>query len=100
MCIRDSGKQYHFVEVMACPGGCIGGGGQPKDIMKDADETRKSRIAALYQRDGAMSLRTSHENPEIKAVYEEFYGHPLSEMAEKMLHTAYTDRSSILRGEQ
>ena len=98
--MKADGKQYHFVEVMACPGGCIGGGGQPKDIMKDADETRKSRIAALYRRDGAMSLRTSHENPEIKAVYEEFYGSPLSEMAEKMLHTAYTDRSSILRGEQ
>ena len=95
--MKESGKQYHFVEVMACPGGCIGGGGQPKDPMKNADETRKSRIAALYQRDGSMTLRTSHENPEIKEVYEAFYGQPLSELAEKMLHTTYQDRSDIIK---
>ena len=94
--MKESGKQYHFVEVMACPGGCIGGGGQPKDLMKNADETRKSRIAALYQRDGSMALRTSHENPEIKAVYEAFYGQPLSELAERMLHTTYQDRSELI----
>ena len=97
--MKESGKQYHFVEVMACPGGCIGGGGQPKDLMKNADETRKSRIAALYQRDGAMTLRTSHENPEIQEVYASFYGHPLSEMAEKMLHTTYQDRSQLIQKE-
>ena len=95
--MKESGKQYHFVEVMACPGGCIGGGGQPKDLAKNADETRKSRIAALYQRDSSMTLRTSHENPEIKEVYEAFYGQPLSEMAEKMLHTSYQDRSDIIQ---
>ena len=98
--MKEEGKQYHFVEVMACPGGCIGGGGQPKDLMKNADETRKSRIAALYQRDGSMTLRTSHENPEIKEVYETFYGHPLSEMAEKMLHTTYQDRSDLIQREE
>ena len=95
--MKESGKQYHFVEVMACPGGCIGGGGQPKDLAKNVDETRKSRIAALYQRDSSMTLRTSHENPEIKEVYEAFYGQPLSEMAEKMLHTSYQDRSDIIQ---
>ena len=95
--MKGSGKQYHFVEVMACPGGCIGGGGQPKDLMKNADETRKSRIAALYQRDGSMELRSSHENPQIKAVYEAFYGEPLSELAEQMLHTTYQDRSDIIK---
>lgn len=95
--MKETGKQYHFVEVMACPGGCIGGGGQPKDPMKDADEVRKSRIAALYRRDEGMTLRTSHENPEIKAVYEAFYGQPLSEMAEKMLHTTYQDCSNIIQ---
>ena len=95
--MKQKGKQYHFVEVMACPGGCIGGGGQPKDLMKNADETRKSRIAALYQRDGAMELRTSHTNPEIQAVYETFYGHPLSERAEAMLHTTYIDQSGRIR---
>ena len=94
--MKMQGTQYHFVEVMACPGGCIGGGGQPKNLMKDADEIRQRRIAALYRRDGSMALRTSHENPEIQAVYESFYGHPLSELAERMLHTTYRDQSGIL----
>ena len=97
--IREKGTTYHFVEVMACPGGCIGGGGQPKDLLKNPDETRKSRIQALYQRDEALTLRTSHENPQIKAVYEAFYGHPLSEMAEKMLHTTYQDCSDLIQKE-
>lgn len=93
--IRSGKKNYHFVEVMTCPGGCIGGGGQPKDIMKDKDSVRKARINSLYAKDKAMTLRKSHENPDIKKVYEEFYGKPLSEMAEKMLHTQYIDRSDI-----
>ena len=95
--IKAGGKQYHFIEVMTCPGGCIGGGGQPKNIMADGDAMRKSRIASLYSRDEAMTLRLSHENPEIKEVYEAFYGQPLSELAEQLLHTAYVDRSSDLQ---
>lgn len=94
--VREGGKQYHFIEVMTCPGGCIGGGGQPRDLMADADEIRKVRIASLYAKDEQMTLRLSHENPEIKQVYEEFYGKPLSELAEKLLHTAYHDRSEDL----
>lgn len=94
--IKQGEKKYHFVEVMTCPGGCIGGGGQPKDIMKDKDEVRKARFASLYTRDEAMTLRRSHENPEIIHLYEEFYGKPLSELAEKMLHTSYEDKSEIL----
>lgn len=95
--VKQGGKQYHFIEVMTCPGGCIGGGGQPKDIMKDADQVRKARIASLYKRDEEMTLRKSHENPSIKQIYEEFYGEPLSEMAEKMLHTYYDDKSNIFK---
>ena len=64
--------------------------------MKDKDEVRKARIAGLYSRDEAMTIRRSHENPEIIALYEDFYGEPLSELAEEMLHTLYTDRSEIL----
>ena len=94
--MKQGEKQYHFIEVMTCPGGCIGGGGQPKDLMKDADEVRKARIDSLYKKDAQMALRKSHENPSIKQVYEEFYGKPLSEMAEKMLHTMYEDKSMIL----
>ncbi len=94
--MKQGKKQYHFIEVMTCPGGCIGGGGQPKDLMKDADEVRKARIKSLYKKDAEMTLRKSHENPSIRQVYEEFYGKPLSEMAEKMLHTMYEDKSNIL----
>ena len=94
--MKQGDKQYHFIEVMTCPGGCIGGGGQPKDLLKDADEVRKARIDSLYKKDAEMTLRKSHENPSIKQIYEEFYGKPLSEMAEKMLHTLYEDKSMIL----
>ncbi|MGN0338599.1 MAG: [FeFe] hydrogenase, group A, partial [Lachnospiraceae bacterium] len=94
--IKQGDKQYHFIEVMTCPGGCIGGGGQPKDLLKDADEVRKARIDSLYKKDAEMTLRKSHENPSIKQIYEDFYGKPLSEMAEKMLHTLYEDKSMIL----
>lgn len=96
--IQKGTKQYHFIEVMTCPGGCIGGGGQPKDILKDKDAVRKARIQGLYAKDSSMKLRKSHKNPEIKRVYEEFYGKPLSEMAEKMLHTSYEDKSMIFEG--
>ena len=93
--IRRGECDYHFVEVMTCPGGCIGGGGQIKDLSRDQDEVRKERIRGLYSRDEAMTLRKSHENPSILKVYEEYYGHPLSPLAEEMLHTYYTDRSEI-----
>lgn len=94
--LEHTDKEYHFVEVMTCPGGCIGGGGQPKGTILKGDELRKKRIQGLYDRDEAMQLRDSHENSEIKQLYQEFYGRPLSEMAEKMLHTGYQDRSADL----
>ncbi len=89
---------YVFVEVMTCPGGCIGGGGQPKGTMFKGDELRQKRISGLYAQDEKMKLRCSHENQEILTLYQEFYGQPLSELAEKMLHTVYTDRSKELGG--
>ena len=95
--MKQGNSPYHFIEVMACPGGCIGGGGQPKDLAKSADDIRKARMKALYHRDGTMALRKSHENPEIRQVYEAFYGQPLSEIAHKMLHTTYTDRSDVIK---
>ena len=96
--IKSGEKSYHFVEVMTCPGGCIGGGGQPKDREYKGDALRAKRIEGLYKRDDSMQLRLSHENPEIIKLYEEFYGEPLSELAEQMLHTVYFDRSSDLGG--
>lgn len=89
-------KKYDFIEVMTCPGGCIGGGGQPKDKQFKGDSLREKRIESLYRRDDAMEIRASHKNPQIIQLYEEFYGHPLSELAEEMLHTSYMDRSSDL----
>ena len=83
---------------MTCPGGCIGGGGQPKDREYKGDALRAKRIEGLYKRDDSMQLRLSHENPEIIKLYEEFYGEPLSELAEQMLHTVYFDRSADLGG--
>lgn len=94
--MKESGKEYHFVEVMTCPGGCIGGGGQPLDRQYQGDALRQKRIDSLYQRDQAMALRKSHENPEIIKIYDEFLGKPLSGLAEKMLHTIYSDRSGDL----
>lgn len=95
---KAGGKEYHFVEVMTCPGGCISGGGQPKGTLMKGDELRRKRIEGLYRRDDQMQLRNSHDNSEIKQLYEEFYGRPLSELAEKMLHTSYHDRSRELGG--
>lgn len=98
--VKQTGEQYHFVEVMTCPGGCIGGGGQPKGTLEKGDALREKRIAALYNRDEEMEQRTSHENEEIKLLYKEFYKEPLSELAEKLLHTSYIDRSKDLGGKK
>lgn len=85
---RNENKEtpYHFIEVMACPGGCIGGGGQPYGV---SDEVRAQRIAGLYQDDRDSVKRCSHDNPEVQRVYAEFLEKPLSEKAHKLLHTHY-----------
>ena len=95
--VKKGEKNYHFIEVMTCPGGCIGGGGQPRDFAADVNESRKARIESLYKRDAAMTLRSSHDNAEIKQLYEEFYEKPLSDLAEQMLHTMYQDRSGDIK---
>ena len=90
--IRSGEKQYHFVEVMTCPGGCIGGGGQPRFCT---DEIRAERIKAIYQEDEGKKLRKSHENPAVQQIYAEFLGHPLGEKSHHLLHTTYTKRSKV-----
>lgn len=94
--IKAGKAYYHFVEVMTCPGGCIGGGGQPKDREYKGDALRAKRIAGLYKNDSELPIRLSHENQELIAMYKEFYGKPLSELAEAMLHTSYHDCSELL----
>ncbi len=90
----ESGEaDYIFIEIMACPGGCIGGGGQP---IGTNNAVRDARIQALYEIDRSLPLRKSHENPEIKTIYEEFFGEffgaPLSSRAHDLLHTHYHAR--------
>lgn len=94
--MQKSGREYHFIEVMTCPGGCIGGGGQPLDWEDEGDSLREKRIEGLYRRDREMELRSSHENQQVKQLYSSFLGEPLSSLAEKLLHTAYMDRSGEL----
>jgi NADP-reducing hydrogenase subunit HndD len=88
---KDAGLElpYHFVEVMACRGGCVGGGGQPYGAT---DEIRKKRATGLYEDDREHKIRCSHKNPYIKQLYDEFLGTPLSEKAERLLHTKYHER--------
>ena len=81
---------YHFVEIMACPGGCLGGGGQPVPTSPDI---RQARADAIYQADRDLPIRRSHENPSITAIYEKFLGKPLSERSHHLLHTEYTART-------
>jgi NADP-reducing hydrogenase subunit HndD len=90
--IRSGDGHYHFVEVMACPGGCIGGGGQPR---LTTDEVRRARIAAIYREDEGKQLRKSHDNPEIIQLYEEYLGKPLGERSHHLLHTHYHERQRV-----
>ncbi len=85
-----SGKSaYHFVEVMTCPGGCIGGGGQPR--FTD-DSVRRARMEAIFREDEGKELRKSHANPDVQKLYAEFLDHPLSEKSHELLHTHYEAR--------
>ncbi|MFO7620917.1 MAG: NADH-dependent [FeFe] hydrogenase, group A6 [Bacteroidales bacterium] len=88
--VRSGKSQFHAIEVMACPGGCIGGGGQP--LHHGNSEIIKARVAAIYAEDKKKPLRKSHENPFIIKLYEEFLGSPNSEKAHHLLHTHYFER--------
>ncbi len=90
--IKRGEKQYHFVEIMTCPGGCIGGGGQPRYTD---DSVRLKRIAAIYKEDEGKQLRKSHENPEVQQLYKEFLKTPLGEKSHHLLHTHYTARDLV-----
>ncbi len=88
----STGKaSYHFIEIMACPGGCIGGGGQPIPTNMDI---RKKRMEAIYMEDTGMPIRKSHENPEVVAIYQEFLVEPNGHKSHELLHTHYVQRES------
>jgi NADH-quinone oxidoreductase subunit G len=88
--VRAGKSPYHFIEVMACPGGCVGGGGQPLgfDLTK-----RATRGDGLYSEDKAMPVRRSHDNPQVSIIYKNYLEKPLGEKSHHLLHTKYTDRS-------
>jgi len=88
--VRSGKSKYHAIEIMACPGGCIGGGGQPQHHGKS--DILKARSSALYMEDSNKKIRKSHENPFIQKLYKEYLEEPGSEIAHKLLHTGYFDR--------
>ncbi|MFH0753911.1 MAG: NADH-dependent [FeFe] hydrogenase, group A6 [Candidatus Omnitrophota bacterium] len=97
--VRDAMKNnkpvpYHFIEVMACPGGCVGGGGQPYMVT---DEIRKQRAKGLYEEDAVMKHRCSHENPFVQQLYKDFLEKPLSHKSHELLHTKYVSRPLYTR---
>jgi NADH-quinone oxidoreductase subunit G/NADP-reducing hydrogenase subunit HndD len=83
-------KDYAFIEIMCCPGGCIGGGGQPYGVT---NALRQRRIDATYKVDTDLPIRKSHENPAVKKLYDEYLQEPLGEKSHHLLHTRYYDRS-------
>ena len=88
--VKKGNSPYHFIEIMACPGGCVGGGGQPLPTTR---EVREKRGLSLYREDVRLSLRRAHKNPAVIALYKEYLGKPLSKKAHHLLHTTYTRRS-------
>jgi NADH-quinone oxidoreductase subunit G/NADP-reducing hydrogenase subunit HndD len=92
--IKAGEADYHFIEIMACPGGCLGGGGQPYPVD---NSVRQARIDAIYDADARMKIRKSHENPAIKEMYDTWMGRPLGERAHRLLHTHYTPWAGRLK---
>jgi len=92
--IKAGTSKYHFVEIMACPGGCVNGGGQPVQhaVVRNFVDLRGARAKALYEADAKLPIRKSHENPAIKQLYAEYLGEPGSHKAHALLHTKYVPR--------
>jgi len=90
--VRAGRSKYHAIEIMACPGGCIGGGGQPYHFGNS--EILMKRAASLYSEDDRKVIRKSHENPHILKLYDEFLGNPLGHKSHELLHTTYFDKSN------
>ena len=87
--IKKGEADYHFIEIMACPGGCLGGGGQP---IPTSPEIRLKRANAIYAEEKELKFRKSHDNPELQQLYKEFLGEPLGHKSHQLLHTYYTPR--------
>jgi NADP-reducing hydrogenase subunit HndD len=94
--IKAGEANYHFVEVMACPGGCVTGGGQPiqPSEVRSWIDLRKERAKAIYEEDRSLPVRKSHENETVQRLYKEYFGEPGSHKAHELLHTHYTERDN------
>jgi len=94
--MRSGEAQYHFVEVMACPGGCVNGGGQPiqPSQVRSWIDLRAERAKAIYEEDESLPLRKSQDNPNVKNLYKEYFDHPGSHKAHELLHTHYAQREN------
>ena len=92
--VKSGEADYHFIEIMGCPGGCINGGGQPQQpaSVRNFTDIREARAKALYDQDAGMAVRKSHENEAIKALYKDYFGTPGSHKAHEILHTSYVKR--------
>lgn len=92
--VKSGEANYHFIEIMGCPGGCVNGGGQPQQpgFVHNTTDIRALRAKVLYDEDAAKTIRKSHENPAIKELYETYLGEPGSEKAHHLLHTTYVKR--------
>lgn len=96
--IKEGKAEYHFIEIMACPGGCISGGGQPRPAdVNEFDALREQRIKGVYQADRELPLRKSHENPAVRELYDTYLGEIGGERAHQLLHTNYTVRGKYPR---
>ena len=95
--VRAGKLDVHFIEVMACPGGCISGGGMPRTSVPPQDWVRKARMKSMYDKDASYTLRNCHDNPEIKQLYEEFLGEPLGHVSHELLHTHFHSRAEHLK---
>jgi len=87
-------SQCHFIEFMGCPGGCLGGGGQP---IPTSPEIRQARARAIYDEDASYAIRKSHENPDVLKIYQEFLTEgPCGPLSHRLLHTHYTERGRYI----
>ena len=92
--VKSGEANYHFIEIMGCPGGCVNGGGQPQQpgSVRNTVDIRALRAKVLYDEDAGKPIRKSHENPAIKELYASYLGEPGSEKAHHLLHTTYVKR--------
>jgi len=93
--VKNGEEELHMIEIMACPGGCINGGGQPNqsDTVRNSVDLVAARSKAIYEADEGLPLRKSHENPDVKKLYDDFLGVPGSDKAHHLLHTSYKKRN-------